>query len=85
MHAVAGFSDVSVQSLSAVRATEDQSITGQLNLISVLLVLAIVVALLGIVNTLALSVVERHASWPCCAPLACLGSRSARWCRRSPR
>ena len=57
--AVAGFSDVSVQNLSQVRAAEDRSITGQLNLVSVLLVLAIVVALLGIVNTLALSVVER--------------------------
>ena len=57
--AVAGFSDVSVQDVSQVRAAEDRSITGQLNLVSVLLVLAIVVALLGIVNTLALSVVER--------------------------
>jgi putative ABC transport system permease protein len=57
--AVAGFSDVSVQDEEQVRAAEDQSIAGQLNLISVLLVLAIVVALLGIVNTLALSVVER--------------------------
>ena len=57
--AVAGFSDVSVQDLSQIRAAEDRSITSQLNLVSVLLVLAIVVALLGIVNTLALSVVER--------------------------
>jgi putative ABC transport system permease protein len=57
--AVAGFSNVSVQNESQVRAAQDQSISGQLNLISVLLVLAIVVALLGIVNTLALSVVER--------------------------
>jgi putative ABC transport system permease protein len=57
--AVAGFSDVSVQDEAQVRAAQDQSIAGQLNLISVLLVLAIVVALLGIVNTLALSVVER--------------------------
>jgi putative ABC transport system permease protein len=57
--AVAGFSNVSVQDESQVRAAQDQSISGQLNLISVLLVLAIVVALLGIVNTLALSVVER--------------------------
>jgi putative ABC transport system permease protein len=57
--AVAGFSNVSVQDEAQVRAAQDQSIAGQLNLISVLLVLAIVVALLGIVNTLALSVVER--------------------------
>jgi putative ABC transport system permease protein len=57
--AVAGFSNVSVQDEAQVRASQDQSISGQLNLISVLLVLAIVVALLGIVNTLALSVVER--------------------------
>jgi len=58
-HALAGFSDISVQDLAQVRASEDQSIASQINLISVLLILAIVVALLGIVNTLALSVVER--------------------------
>jgi putative ABC transport system permease protein len=58
-HALSGFSDVTVQNVAQVQAAEDQSISGQLNLISVLLVLAIVVALLGIVNTLALSVVER--------------------------
>ncbi len=57
--ATAGFSDVSVQDVAQVTAAQDQSIASQLNLISVLLVLAIVVALLGIVNTLALSVVER--------------------------
>jgi len=54
-----GFSDVSVQDLAQVRASEDRSISSQIDLISVLLILAIVVALLGIVNTLALSVVER--------------------------
>ena len=57
--ATSGFSDVSVQDVAQVTAAQDQSIASQLNLISVLLVLAIVVALLGIVNTLALSVVER--------------------------
>jgi putative ABC transport system permease protein len=57
--AVSGFSDVSVQDVAQVLASEDQSIASQINLISVLLVLAIAVALLGIVNTLALSVVER--------------------------
>ncbi len=80
LHAVAGFSNVSVQNLSAVRAAEDQSITGQLNLISVLLVLAIVVAVLGIVNTLALSVVERTRELALLRGSACLGSRCARWC-----
>jgi putative ABC transport system permease protein len=57
--AVSGFSDVSVQDVAQVLASEDQSIASQIDLIAVLLVLAIVVALLGIVNTLALSVVER--------------------------
>jgi putative ABC transport system permease protein len=57
--ATAGFSNVNAQDVAQVTAAEDQSIASQLNLISVLLVLAIVVALLGIVNTLALSVVER--------------------------
>jgi putative ABC transport system permease protein len=57
--AVAGFSDVSVQDLAQVRAVVDASIASEINLISVLLILAIVVAVLGIVNALALSVVER--------------------------
>jgi putative ABC transport system permease protein len=57
--AVAGFSDVSVQDLAQVKAVADQSNAGELNLISLLLILAIAVALLGVVNTLALSVVER--------------------------
>jgi putative ABC transport system permease protein len=57
--AVAGFSDVSVQDVSQVQAVQAASDAGELNLISVLLILAIAVALLGIVNTLALSVVER--------------------------
>jgi putative ABC transport system permease protein len=57
--AVAGYSDVSIQDPAQVQAVEDQSIAGQLQLVSVLLILAIVVAVLGIVNTLALSVVER--------------------------
>jgi len=57
--ATAGFSDVSVQDLAQVQAVADHSNASELNLISVLLVLAIAVALLGIINTMALSVVER--------------------------
>jgi putative ABC transport system permease protein len=57
--ALAGFSDVSLQDSAQVQAAQDRSIASNVQLISVLLVLAIVVALLGIVNTLALSVVER--------------------------
>jgi putative ABC transport system permease protein len=57
--AVAGYSDVVVQDEAQVQSTLDRSDSTEYNLISVLLVLAIAVALLGIVNTLALSVVER--------------------------
>jgi putative ABC transport system permease protein len=57
--AVAGFSDISVQDPAQVQAETDQGIASQVNLVSVLLILAIVVAVLGIVNSLALSVVER--------------------------
>ncbi|HEY2215055.1 MAG TPA: FtsX-like permease family protein, partial [Acidimicrobiales bacterium] len=57
--AVAGFSDVAVQDVAQVQSTLDHSDSNEFNLISLLLVLAIAVALLGIVNTLALSVVER--------------------------
>ena len=62
-HAVAsatrGFPDLSVLDVAAVQAGEDQNIASQINLITVLLALAIIVAVLGIVNTMALSVVER--------------------------
>jgi putative ABC transport system permease protein len=58
-HVVAGFSDVSVQDLAQVQAVQDNHDASTFNLISALLILAIVVALLGIVNTLALSVLER--------------------------
>jgi putative ABC transport system permease protein len=57
--AVAGYSDVVVQDEAQVQSTLDQSDSTEFNLISLLLILAIAVALLGIVNTLALSVVER--------------------------
>ncbi|MGP0031913.1 MAG: ABC transporter permease [Acidimicrobiales bacterium] len=57
--ATAGFSDVSVQDLAQVQAGQNHNDASELNLISALLVLAIAVALLGIINTMALSVVER--------------------------
>jgi putative ABC transport system permease protein len=57
--AVAGFSDVTVRDVAQLQAAVDQSIASEINLISVLLVLAVAVAVLGIVNALALSVVER--------------------------
>ena len=57
--AVAGYSDVVVQNEAQVQSTLDRSDSTEFNLISLLLILAIAVALLGIVNTLALSVVER--------------------------
>ncbi len=57
--AVAGYADVVVQDEAQVQSTLAQSDSTEFNLISLLLILAIAVALLGIVNTLALSVVER--------------------------
>lgn len=39
-------------------------------MIYALLGLALVIAVLGIVNTLALSVIERTTRWGCCAPSA---------------
>jgi len=57
--ATKGFPDASVLNVAAVRTSEDQRIASQINLITLLLALAIIVAVLGIVNTMALSVVER--------------------------
>jgi putative ABC transport system permease protein len=58
-HAVAAFPNVKVQTQAQYLHDADKQIDQLLNLIIVLLLLAIVIALLGIVNTLALSIVER--------------------------
>jgi len=56
---LAGFPDAKVQTVAAYIKTQQASITAVLNDFYVLLVLAIVVSLFGIVNTLVLSIVER--------------------------
>ena len=50
-----------------------------LGLVYVLLALAIVIALMGIANTLSLSIHERPVSSACCGPWARPGARSGRW------
>ena len=56
---LAVFPDAKVQTVAAYIKTQQASITAVLNDFYVLLVLAIVVSLFGIVNTLVLSIVER--------------------------
>jgi putative ABC transport system permease protein len=56
---VAGFPDAKVQTVAAYIKGQQTAITAVLNDFYVLLVLAIVVSLFGIVNTLVLSIVER--------------------------
>jgi putative ABC transport system permease protein len=58
-HAVSAFPNVKVQTQAEYLKDADKQIDQILSLIIVLLLLAIVIALLGIVNTLALSIVER--------------------------
>ena len=56
---IAGYPDVQVQTQADFKQSQGNQIDAILNLLTVLLVLAIVIALLGIVNTMALSIVER--------------------------
>jgi putative ABC transport system permease protein len=56
---LAGFPDAQVQTVTAFIKTQQAGIDTLLNLFYVLLALSIVVSLFGIVNTLALSIVER--------------------------
>jgi putative ABC transport system permease protein len=53
------FPNVNVQNQAEVRRSQEQQINAILGLVSALLSLAVLIALLGIVNTLALSVYER--------------------------
>jgi putative ABC transport system permease protein len=57
--ALRGFPGVQVQDNSQYRKSQEGQIGVLLNLIDVLVVLAIVIALLGVMNTVALSIVER--------------------------
>jgi putative ABC transport system permease protein len=57
--AVEPFPNLQIRNRAEVRASQEQLVDQLLGLISTLLSLAIVIALLGIVNTLALSVLER--------------------------
>jgi putative ABC transport system permease protein len=57
--AVHGFPGVQVQDNAEYRKSQEGQIGVLLNLIDVLVVLAIVIALLGVMNTVALSIVER--------------------------
>jgi len=58
-HLLAGFPNAQVQTLAAFTKTQEAGINTLLELFYVLLALSIVVSLFGIVNTLALSIVER--------------------------
>ena len=58
-HALAAYPNLTIESLSQFESSEVNNVNQLLNLIYVLLALAIMVALLGIVNTLMLSVFER--------------------------
>lgn len=57
--AVAGFPNVLVEDQAEFIAAQEEQLDQLLNAITVLLVLSVLIAVLGIINTLALSVVER--------------------------
>jgi putative ABC transport system permease protein len=56
---IAAYPGLQVQDQTAFKASEKNSISTLLNLVYVLLAFSILIALIGIVNTLALSVIER--------------------------
>lgn len=58
-HALAGYPNLKVQDQSDLKKSAQQSIDQLVVLLTVLLALSIVIAALGIINTLALSVIER--------------------------
>jgi putative ABC transport system permease protein len=58
-HALAGYPNVKVQSRAQFQASQAAMVNQLLGLVIVLLALAVVIALIGIVNTLLLSVFER--------------------------
>jgi putative ABC transport system permease protein len=56
---ISGFPNVKVENNAEYKKSQDQQVSVLLNLLSALVVLAIVIALLGVVNTMALAIVER--------------------------
>jgi putative ABC transport system permease protein len=56
---IASFPNVQVQNNAEYKQTQAQGVDVLLNLLTVLVVLAIIIALLGVVNTMALAIVER--------------------------
>jgi putative ABC transport system permease protein len=56
---LSGFPNLKVENNAEYKATQAQNVNVALNFLTVLLVLAIIIALLGVVNTMALAIVER--------------------------
>jgi putative ABC transport system permease protein len=57
--ALTEYPNVSISDSAELKATQDKSVNQLLGMVYVMLLLAVVIALLGVVNTLALSVLER--------------------------
>ena len=55
-----------------------------INAVNGLLLMSVIVALIGIVNTLSLSILERRRELGCCASSECSTSASSGWCAWSP-
>jgi putative ABC transport system permease protein len=56
---LSGFPNLKIENNAEYKQTQAQNVNVALNFLTVLLVLAIVIALLGVVNTMALAIVER--------------------------
>ena len=62
-----------------LKESREEQVDQLVNLFYALLLLAIVISLFGIANTLALSIHERtRASWGCCGRSGCRGARCGR-------
>ena len=74
------FPTVQLMDRSQVLAAQSKQINSLLVPVTALLALSVVIALLGIANTLALSIHERTQRSDCCGPSAWATASCARWC-----
>ena len=74
------YPNLEIQSAADAKREVSDEINRTFNMFNAIVIIAIIVSLLGVINTLAMSVIERHARSACCGRSARRDGRSVRRC-----